>query len=150
VTGINVVAGKQALVAALADTLPDCTVGYSYVGKLHAGARDYVYLGNSTEAEVALAAYRNETSGRYRRQEEAPVEVCVNITRKGESTAEAGEVRAAEVGALIENYIASNPTLGVPGLLIAKIVGFKLNSTADDDGTYTNLDYSVLFQSDLT
>jgi len=148
-TGINVVAGKLALVAALTDELPDCTVGYSYVGKVHAGARDYVYLGTSTEAEVALAAFRND-SGRYRRQEEAPVEVCINITRKGESTVEASEVRATEVGALIEDYLASNPTLGVPGLLIAKIFGFKLNSTADDDGTYTNLDYSVLFQSDLT
>lgn len=150
-SGINVVAGKRALVAALTVLLPapDYAVGYSYVGKIHAGSRKYVYLGNSTEADMALAAFRND-QGRYRRQEEAPVQVCIAITRPGEKTTEATEVEAATVGGFIEDHLAANPTLGVPGLLIAKIVGFKLNSTIEDETAYTNLDYSVLFQSDLT
>lgn len=152
--GTNIVAGKVALMTALqalavpAGSLEGVRVDYSYVGKHDDGTREYVYGGGTADAQVDAAAMKG--SGRLKRTEDTDWSLTVKVFKPGEQTAEAAETRAAAIGTVIENYLAANPTLSVTGLILARIRGWSLTSTGDDDGTYAALTYSIAFESYLT
>ena len=61
------------------------------------------------------------------------------------------DTRAVALGAVIEDTLATNPTLGnVPGLLYGGIASAELDYLADDDSMSSLLSYEIAFRSRLT
>ena len=153
--GTNIVAARQALIAALrALAVPEgplegVKVDYSYVGKYAGANREYIYGGGSSESQVELAAMRN--NGRVKREEDPSWSLTLEVFKAGEETHEAGDVRVVALGAVVEDYVAFTPDLGggVSGLLKTTVVAHSLESYVDDEGSYSRLTYQLRFHSYL-
>lgn len=153
--GTNLITCRQALIAALtalavpAGLLDGVTVDYSYVGKRHSGTREYLF-GGTSEGSVSLAAMQG--GSRVKREETPNWPLTIYVTKPGEETTEDADVRAVAIGAVLENYVALNVTLGgsITGLLKATIPSWSLTSWVDDDAAYAVLTYQVEFHSYLS
>lgn len=157
--GINVVASKDALLTLItAQTgtgglIEGVVASYSYVAKLHEKTRELVCYADRTAGTLAVAAMRGGSgaSDRVKRREDSTTQLQIRVTKLGQQTTQAGETRAAAIGAVIENIVANNYNLSaVTGLLKAVFNGYEMTSYADEDGTYTTLSYSISFDSMLT
>lgn len=151
--GINAPASKLALITALqgltgsGEDLEGVTVGYSYEPKLHAATREYVFFASKTSSRGLVLAMRG--SGRIKREEDAGTTLSVRVTQPGKQSTQDVETRCAAIGAVIENYVAANHTLGVTGLRKAVITGYELTSYATDTEAVGELDYQMSFDSYL-
>ena len=149
--GINAPAVKRALKTALdalsGSSLAGVTVSYSYVSKLHEATRELIYFGPRTPASVDLSAMKG--SGRVKREETASMTLCIRVTRPGEQDTEDAEERTAAIGAVVENVLATDPTLS-GACLKAVVTGYELTSFADDNAARADLDYTLSFDSYLT
>lgn len=131
--GSNIYNAKVALLAAI-DALPaldGVTVGWSYSGKAHGSTREYIYLGSASGPVTAGAM---AAGGRYLREESPVLQLHVLVEKLGQETTQTAEARAIELGTAVEEYLAANWTLGVAGLLAARVVDEELDSAVDDDG----------------
>lgn len=150
--GINVVAAKSALITALdgltSSTLSGWVVSYSYVGKLHQANRKYLFFDSNSGGPLELSAMKG--SARLKREETATAKLCLRLTTPGQETGEANEVAIAAAGAVVENYLAANPTLSVSGLLKATVESFSLITSVLDTEVKSDLDYTIQFDSYLT
>ena len=110
--------------------------------------REYICGVGDVEGEPDLAAMRG--SSRNPRTEDLTTKLEVRVYRPGESTREAGDLRATEIGAVIIQWIAANPKLGdLPELKLAKVVNVNLRGGLDDDGATSSFVITVSFLSVL-
>ncbi len=99
--------------------------------------RRAVFVGNIS-GPVELAAMKGGPSGRIRREENLSLQLHIRVYEPGHRTTEVTDTDALVISALIENYIAANPTLGgVADLKTARVGGFGINSFLTDDGGAT-------------
>lgn len=144
--GTNAVAAKQALVAKLA-ALPGLSgvqVAYSWPGSR--AERECVHGGKVT-FDQNPAAYRG--GGRQPRNEDVTVLIHVVVHKPG-ATVEDTDTRAVEIGTVIEDAVAADPTLsGATNLKIARIDGGELDHEFDDDSAASVLDYRFILRSRL-
>lgn len=148
--GTNVVAAKKALIAKIAaldlggDQAGGVQVAYSWPGRN--AEREVVHGGLATFDQNPLAF---RAGGRCPRQEDVTVEIHVAIALPG-GTEEDVDTRAVEIGTVIEEAIAADPTLAdAPDLKIARVDGGELESGFNDDGASALLTYRIILKSTL-
>jgi hypothetical protein len=148
VTGTTSIAAKTALITALqaltSTTLAGVQVAYTYPAALQ---RECVW-GGSISGPMELVAMRG--SGRIKRLETPTLELHISVVTPGQPDTVAAETRAAAIGAAVEEHLAANPTLGVPGLLSAAVIGIEIDSGVDDDGAEALLTYQIKLMAHLT
>jgi hypothetical protein len=156
VAGSNAHAARVALIAALAaltdpgEDLAGVAVAYSYNSRLlDASHREIVY-GGKMAGPVGLAAMKG--SARLKREEQVGLDLHIEVTTPGEETTSAADARCAAIGLVVENYLATNPTLGgtVPGLLKATVDNLECDGFPDDDAAFAMWTYRIVFHSYLT
>lgn len=110
--------------------------------------REVIYSGK-VSGSVELAAMR--AGGRLRRTENLELNLHIRVHDKGHPTTETVEARAIEISAIVEDWIAANPTLGdVPNLKVAKVQGIELDSGVEDDSATAELTLTIGLLSFLT
>lgn len=150
--GINIVTVRVAVITALqgltgtGEGLEGVTVDYGYVGKHDDATREYLYGSGNSDAGLALAAMAD--GERIKRTERATWALIIRVTKLGQETTQTADQRAAEIGAVVENYIAANWREG--GALVVSFTGFNLNSWVDPDGAHAVLTYALTAESYLT
>lgn len=144
--GTNVAAAKSALVDALVAltgtglALDGVQVAYSFPGRTL--QREVIY-GGAAIGPVELSAMRG-AAGRVKRVERPTLELHVLVTDPGHDTTRETDARASEIGAVVEELIAGDPTIGgLAGLKSAVVVGMELDGGADDDGAESILTYRI-------
>lgn len=102
--------------------------------------RRCVYTGN-VAGPVELAAMKGGTSGRVRRQEELTLHLYIRVYEPGHATTETTDADVVAISALIEDYIAANPTFdgNVANLKGAYVTGWGIDSSCGDDGSATSV-----------
>lgn len=148
--GTNVVAAKKALIAKIAaldlggDQAGGVQVAYSWPGRN--AEREVVHGGLATFDQNPLA-FRG--GGRCPRQEDVTVEIHVAIAIPG-GKEEDVDTRAVEIGTVIEEAVAADPTLAdAPNLKIARVDGGELETGFNDDGASALLTYRIILKSTL-
>jgi hypothetical protein len=148
--GTNVVAAKKALIAKIAaldlggEQAGGVQVAYSWPGRN--AEREVVHGGLSTFDQNPLAF---RAGGRCPRQEDVTVEIHVAVTIPGGSEEDV-DTRAAEIGTVIEDAIAADPTLAdALNLKIARVDGGELESGFNDDAAAAVLTYRIILKSTL-
>lgn len=137
---------KQALVAGLTDALDGIEVRYGASGTL---PRELVYLGRVASEQQPLA-FQPGVGRRMPRKEQLTVTVHVRIDMPGEDE-EAAEARACEVGGLLEDVIAAQPSFPLAdGALFIIASTTELQSDVDDDGALALLTYTFVVTAHLT
>lgn len=149
--GTNAVAARQAVIAKIrALEIPAAgggTVQVAYAWPGNAAEREVVHGSNPVTFDQAPAAFRG--GGRCPRDEEVTVPVCVVVRALGGDVEET-DVRAAEIGTVIEEDVAADPTLAdAPNLKLARIDGGDLVHDFDDDGAVSVLTYHFILRSRL-
>lgn len=136
---------KAALIAALSDApgLDGVDVGYSWT---QAMGRECIY-GGAVSVEQSISSGR-DAEGNVTRDEDVTVNLHIRVSAIGD-TNEAAELRAIEIGAALETYLALHmPDL--PGLLTVDVTGYDLASSFDDDGAFALCTYPVRAKSYLS
>lgn len=148
--GTNAVRAKKALIAKIAALdlggvqAGGVQVAYSWPGSK---AEREVVHGGLVTFEQEPAAFRG--GARCPRDEEVTVEVHVVVKLPG-GTEEDVDTRATEIGTVIEEAIASDPTLtDAADLKIARVDGGELESGTDDDAAAGVLTYRIILRSRL-
>jgi hypothetical protein len=112
--------------------------------------REIVFAGDAG-GPVELEAFRADSTSRVSRDENLDLELFIQVYQPGLSTSETTDTRATAISAIIENYIAANPTLGaLANLLAAKVAGVRLVSVLNDDGATSLVVLTISLQSVLT
>jgi hypothetical protein len=149
----NAAAARAALLgeAGLLQSLPGLdgvTVAYSLPREV---PRELVY-GGQVAGAARLAAMKGGAAGRIKREEDLSLQVHVRVHEPGRTTTEATDTRAVQIAAVIEEYIAGNPTLdSLPGLRLAAVEAVELDPGAvDDDGATSLLTLQIGLKSYLT
>lgn len=144
--GTNAAAAKKALIDLLAalPALDGVQVAYSWPGR--SVERECIYAGRVT-GPVQLAAMGGT---RVSRQEDLVLNLHIVVDKVGQEDLEASDVRACALGAIVEELVAGNPTLGVSGLKVASIVGVDLDGGTDDETAEAVLTYQVGLKSHLS
>lgn len=148
--GLRVAAVKAALigkVGALREVpgLAGVQIAYSFPA---VPDRECVYGDNSAEGVIALAAMKG--SGRLKRDETTTFGLVILVTEPGHDDTEEVETRAATIGAVIEEYLAANPTCGdVPDVKLVEVAGIVLDSGVDDESATAVLTYQLRLKSSL-
>jgi hypothetical protein len=152
-TATNAAAARAALLgeAGQLQALPglaDVKVAYSLPREI---PRELVY-GGQVIGPVGLAAMKGGAAGRIKREENLSLQIHVRVHTPGQTTTEAADARAVEIGAAVEEYIAGNPTLdNVPGLLLAAVEAIELDpGGVDDEGATAELTLQIALKSYLT
>ena len=145
--GSNASAVKLALLGALKTALAPVRIDHGYNGRL--AEREYAYFGHTTSPKEPLA-FRG--GGRLPRMEEATLTLHLEVLYPN-ATTEDTEARANELGDLIEDTIAADPTgssLGVTGLLAVWVSNSTCTSFYPSDGmAATEVVYTITAQSNL-
>jgi hypothetical protein len=151
-TTTNAAAARAALLGenSLLRTLPglaEVAVAYSLPGAV---PRELVYGGQAAGA-VTLAAMKGGAGGRIKREENLSLQIHIRVNMPGQTTTEASDARAVEIGAAIEEYIAGNPTLDdMPGMLLAAVEAIELDpGGVDDEGATSELTLQIALKSYL-
>jgi hypothetical protein len=141
----TVPAVRARLVALLEAALPDAQISYGHPGDTM--DRETIFLGQARGSH-SLATVR---SGRRTRDEEYTIDVWVATTAVGPTPQEASE-RAWTLAAELEDVCADDATLGLPGVLWARIDDWQDTPTFDDErrGWATTLRIGVAVRSRLT
>jgi hypothetical protein len=102
--------------------------------------RELVY-GGQVAGPVELKAFAG--GARVKRSETLTLALHIRVYRPN-STSEATDARAVEIGDVIANYIAANWTLGgLTELIRATVDGVELDNWTDDDGSGSILTLAV-------
>lgn len=138
---------REALVINLGPLLGSVPIHYGHPGA-H-GRTEAIWLGTardtSLDSDHEPKALR---AGRVRRSERLRTDVVIEITSK--TTSRDAEERAVELGTVIEEYLADNPTVGsVENLLWCQVEGIELDTTETANGPRCVLVYTLLAASDL-
>lgn len=145
--GTNIVVVKRWIIATVPGLL-GIKGDYSYVGKHHDAAREYLYLGSKATATVAVSAMAG--GARVMRAEDPKFSLTIVVRTPGKQTTETAEARAVELGTLTEEWIAGNwKTAEIPGLTHLVIGDMDLESGVDDDGAEAALTYTLQAHSQL-
>lgn len=143
--GTSAVAVKQALLAAIQTALTGSGVQSAYAWPGGTEERELVYLGTAEFEQT----YRTFAGGaRVSREEDVTVAVYIAVTKLG-VTFEETEERAVEIGALLENALAANPTQSGAALNF-RVDGGDLGGFTEDEFTTSVLSYEVSATSHLT
>lgn len=147
--GTNAVAARQALIAKIrALEIPAAgggavQVAYSWPGR--GAEREVVHGGTPVTFEQEPLTFRG--GGRVPRDEQVTVPIVVVVAQPG-ATVENTDVRAAEIGGLIEDAIAADPTL-TDQLVIGRVDRGDLDHDFTDDGAASVLTYQIILRSRL-
>lgn len=145
--GTNAPAVRTALLGLFETTLAPVRVDYAYNSRL--SEREYAYFGHITATHEPLAF---RAGSRMPRMEELTVPLHLEVQVPGGTPADA-DARAAELGALIEDALAADPTqasLEVTGLLAVWVSGFTLTPFFAADGVSAcEAVYTITVQSNL-
>jgi hypothetical protein len=148
VSGTAAVRFKKALAAAV-DALPGMEgvkVGYGWDVIGREQPREVVYFGRAEwDAEPLTFA---PAGGRYGREENGVVQMYVAVRIPG-GTQEDAETRAVEIGTVFEEWLATNPSVGLPDVKLGHVEGGLADSDPDDEGTTGLVNYRVGFMSVL-
>ena len=143
----NAYAATKALIDLLTTAVSPVQCTFGWPGRNV--QRECVYSGKVAGPHTDLAF---RAGGRRPRLEDLTLDLHVQVHTPGATTADVA-ARALVIGAIVENTIADNITLGgtVPGLLAATVVGFEQDSGAmDDDAAMSLITYQVALKSQLT
>jgi hypothetical protein len=150
--GTAAVAAKKALFDALVaktgagQPLDRVQVAYSYPGKTM--QRECIYFGRlRIDQTLSTFASPNVGAGRQPRTEIATITVVV-VTKNIKHDQYAADARAVEIGTVLEELLAGNPT-GDGALLVQTPDSGELEPLFDDEGVYAQLTYSVTVRSEL-
>ncbi|SEB43571.1 hypothetical protein SAMN04489727_1725 [Amycolatopsis tolypomycina] len=147
--GTAAVAAKKALFDLLAgqagagEPLAGVQVSYQFPRQLE---RDHVYFGR-VRFDHDYSTFR-VAGGRQPRTEIATVSLYVGAKRI-DSDQHAADTRAVEIGGVLEDLIAADPTLG-GAFQVVFVESGELEPNLDDDGVWAILTYSVTVQSELS
>lgn len=149
--GTNAYAVKKALFDRLetasgtADSdLYQVQVDYAWNGQAE---RERIYLG-PVQIEQEFAAL-GRAGGRVSRDEWAVVSVFIEVMRPGATVQETDE-RAQELGTVLEELVAANPTLDdVSGVQYGGVAGGELDYELTDDAVASVLELRLRFRSRL-
>lgn len=147
--GTNAYAAKRVLVDQLAALpgLASVNVVYSWSGKVAESDRELIVPGDRIAGPIQLAAMA--AGGRLQRAEDLSFPLHVVVYQPDAEDGAPVEARATELGTLVEEHVAGNPTLGVPGLHKTVLVNFDMQSSQLDEGWFTDLVYTVTFSSHI-
>jgi hypothetical protein len=149
VAGTNSRAAKSALIAALVvayaadDDMTDVVVKYGPGRDL---PREFVY-GGRVRGQQEFLTFRS--AERIPRKEVITIDLHVRVEVPGGDQDES-EARACDIGAVVENLIATNTTLNTADVKLLKVTTTDLQSNTDDDGSWSLLTYQVAVESHLT
>lgn len=146
--GTNAVAFRRALIDTVAafPALAGVQVVFSWPGPRF--DRECVHLGRSQGSQE----YATFGGGRARqpRNEQLDIDLFVVVRLPSADDGYNAELRAAEIGTLIEDGIAATPQIqSVAGMLYAGITGVELESYADNDAWAAIIKYTVTVHSRL-
>jgi len=138
---------RAAIVDLLGPLVSPVPVSYGHPGDL--GQTAHVWLGSArnvgTESTQDVASMR---ASRNRRRETISTELVIEVT--SEPTARKAEAKAAEIGAVFEEMVADDDTLGaVPNLLFSIITDVELDTTETGGGPRSKLTYTLTAVGDL-
>ncbi|RSD26349.1 hypothetical protein [Amycolatopsis eburnea] len=150
--GTAAVTAKKALVDALAAQtgpglpLEKIQVAYGNPGKYM--QRECIFFGR-VRIDQTLSTFASPSvgGGRQPRTEIATLSVYVAV-RKIKSDVYAAELRAAELGTVLEELLAGDPT-GGGQVLVQTVESGDIESSFDDEGADAVLTYSVTVRSEL-
>lgn len=151
--GTAAVAVKKALFDALAaksaagQPLDGVQVAYSYPGKTL--QRDgCIYFGRlRIDQQLDTFASPAVGGGRQPRNEIVTLTVVV-LAKNIKSDQYAADARAVEIGSVMEDLLAADPTAGGT-VLVRTVESGDLEPMLDDDGVWSQLTYSVTVRSTL-
>lgn len=146
--GTNAYAAKRALIDALQASaeLGDAGVQVAYSYRGERAERECVY-GGAVAWTCKPLTFRG--GGRMPRQETVQVDLHIAVRLPGSEPDEA-EARAVELGTVVEEYLASTPTLSDLGdLKLATIAGGDLDHAVNDEESIAVITYQVAFLSTL-
>ncbi len=144
----NATAAKRALIDALAalPVLAGVQVAYGYPARdverelIYGGASRFTRTLDGMGGGMGGLAYA----------ETVTVDLHIQVRVPG-GTVEEAEGRTVELGAAVEEYLATHGRLDdLPGLLYAAVTGGELGYALDDDGVTSALQLQVEFTSYLT
>lgn len=144
-----VVAVRQAVVADIATRLadPSVSVTYGWRGGDETRRREQIFTDRprATHEPAALKAGRNF---RNERMDFDIVVLVAGVGLKPEET----DVRALELGAVVEDSIAENKgnELAVDGLNWLRMTRMELNNRFASNGSLTEITYTVTYDARLT
>lgn len=143
----RVVAVRSALIDALAALASLDGVVVEYAWRFGSTDRERIFTGRAraTHGPASLK------SGRTHRNERMTFDLVV-LVEKVDGTQEEADERALVLGAVVEEYVADNNTLGgtVSGLNWITVSGVELNGLANDRGHLAELTYSLTYDARLT
>lgn len=150
-SGTNIVAAKAAILALLqaAPALAGVQVEYTFPGRTL--ERETIYGGKITfQQDYSTFASPTVTSGRQPRRETAVLSWHIEV-RQADLDAPGADLRAVQLGGVLEDIIASDPTLGgQSGILALAITSGDLEQVQDDDAVSSVLGYQITVRSDLS
>jgi hypothetical protein len=145
--GTTMVAVKQALVDQLGalPALADAFVSYGHPGER--GRKELIWLGDVRIGDQEPVAIK---AGRRRREESYELELNVEVA--GTKLApERSELRAVELGTVVEEYLADHPMLSPPvaGVLFVVVTGATLRTVDTSNGPVSRLTFTVQVKARL-
>lgn len=146
--GSRVVAVRSALIDGLAAVGGLSTVDVIYAWKFDQELPRERIFTSRVRATHEPASLK---SGRTFRNERVTFDLVVRV-EKVDGTAEEADERALVIGALVEEYVADNRTLGgsVSGLNWVVVSGMELNNLSNDRGNLSELVYAITYDARLT
>ncbi len=110
--------------------------------------REVIY-GGQISGPVQVEAMRGGT--RITRREDLVLSLHIWVNRPGDQDTADVEARAAEIGQVVEELLAGDPTLSgaVAGLKMAAITNVLIDSGCDDDGALAELTYQISLMSHI-
>jgi hypothetical protein len=117
------------------------TIAYSFPG--NEATRELIYGGQIT-GPVALSTMAVR-GGLVGRREDPVVQLHYSVNLPGEPDTQKAEARIAELARVTEELLAGDPTLNgaVPGLLLAAITNYIIDSGNDDDGAIAEMTHTI-------
>lgn len=145
--GTNAVKFKKALIDALSSSpaLEGVQVSYHYPGD--DPERELIH-GGAVEGPQEYPVMRGG-GGRLPRNEELTFKLHIVVTKPGSDPYEA-ELRATELGEVVEELLAADPDLtGLEGVIKSGVTNVFVDSDVDDEGAIGVLVYDVTVKSRL-
>lgn len=146
--GSRIVAVRSALIAGLDALSALDGVDVIYAWKFdHELPRERIFT-NRARATHTPASLK---AGRTFRNEQMTFDLVVRVEGVDMTAAET-DTRALVIGAVVEEYVADNRTLGgaVTGLNWIVVSGLELNNLSNDRGNLSELTYSIAYDARLT
>lgn len=150
--GTAAVMAKKALFDALAaksavgQPLDGVQVAYSFPGKTL--QRECIYFGR-TRIDQTFSTFASPSVGGGRQpRTEIATQTIVVLAKNISSDQYAADLRAVEIGTVMEDLLAADPTAG-GAVQVRTVESGDLEQMFDDNGVWSQLNYSVTVRSEL-